>query len=263
MFLNKDQEKLSNEFLSKGYLIKKVHDKNALNLVYSQFEKILKKNIKKSINKSIDHKLNYFHKIIEIKKLNNFKLNLMKKINSNKKFREAYFLLARPYIENLVGNELVMQRRINLSIQLPKDKSALLPVHADTWSGDSPFEVVLWVPLVDCYNTKSMFILPPNKLSIVRKFFKKNNYSSSKNLFNLIKPHVKWINIKYGEILIFNQSLPHGNIVNQESETRWSMNCRFKSLYSPYGDKKLGEFFTPITILGASKAGMEYRFPND
>ena len=39
----------------------------------------------------------------------------------------------------------------------------LLPTHADTWSGDSPFEVVVWVPLVNCYKTKSMYILPPNE----------------------------------------------------------------------------------------------------
>jgi len=36
-----------------------------------------------------------------------------------------------------------------------------LSVHADTWSGDSPYEVVVWLPLVDYYNTKSMYFLPP------------------------------------------------------------------------------------------------------
>ena len=51
------------------------------------------------------------------------------------------------------------------------------------------------------------------------------------------------------------------NIVNKENETRWSMNCRFKSLYSPYGDKKIGEFFEPITLRVASKIGMQYHLP--
>ena len=50
-----------------------------------------------------------------------------------------------------------MQNRINLSIQLPKDKGSLLDTHADTWNGNSPFEIVVWVPLVDCYKTKSMY----------------------------------------------------------------------------------------------------------
>ena len=52
-----------------------------------------------------------------------------------------------------------------------------------------------------------------------------------------------------------------GNIVNTENETRWSMNCRFKSVFTPYGDKKLGEFFEPITLRAASKTGMEYKLP--
>ena len=63
------------------------------------------------------------------------------------------------------------------------------------------------------------------------------------------------------EILIFDQSLPHGNIVNQELETRWSMNCRFKGIFTPYGDKKLGEFFEPISLKAASKFAMKYKLP--
>ena len=55
-----------------------------------------------------------------------------------------------------------MQRRINLSIQMPADDSSLLATHSDVWSGDSPFEVVVWVPLVDVFRTKSMYLLPPS-----------------------------------------------------------------------------------------------------
>ena len=62
-----------------------------------------------------------------------------------------------------------MQSRLNLSIQFPQDKSSLLPVHSDVWSGDSPFETVVWLPLVDCYKTKSMFILPPKKYNKIKK----------------------------------------------------------------------------------------------
>ena len=152
-----------------------------------------------------------------------------------------------------------MQQKINLSIQLPKDSSSLLPLHSDTWSGDSPFETVVWLPLVDCYKTKTMYIIPPNKMSFVNNKLNKN--ISTDILFSKIKKHVKWIDIKYGQMLIFNQNLPHGNIVNKEKETRWSFNCRFKSIFAPYGDKKIGEFFEPITLKPASKIGMIYKYP--
>jgi len=62
-------------------------------------------------------------------------------------------------------------------------------------------------------------------------------------------------------LLIFDQSIPHGNVVNNTKETRWSMNCRFKSVFSPYGDKKLGDFFDPISLKAATKMGMGYVEP--
>jgi len=160
-----------------------------------------------------------------------------------------------------VGNELAMQLRVNLSIQLPNDDSSLLPVHSDTWSGDSPFEVVVWLPLVDCYNTKSMYLLPPKLAENLSDNFKLHAEGSSELLFNAIKDDVKWMKVNYGEVLVFSQIYPHGNQVNQEDETRWSMNCRFKGLFTPYKDKKIGEFFEPITLRPVTKLSMSYKLP--
>jgi sporadic carbohydrate cluster 2OG-Fe(II) oxygenase len=160
-----------------------------------------------------------------------------------------------------VGNELAMQLRVNLSIQFPGDESSLLPVHADTWSGDSPFELVVWLPLVDCYDTKAMYLLSPQNTSELKSRFRKAAGESSDALYQAIKNDVKWLPVRYGEVMLFDQALPHGNIVNKEPETRWSMNCRFKGVFTPYGDKKLGEFFEPITLRAASSMGMAYRLP--
>ena len=90
---------------------------------------------------------------------------------------------------------------------------------------------------------------------------KKGRYRSSKQIFNYIKNKVEFINIKYGEFLIFDQTIPHGNVVNIENETRWSMNCRFKNIFSPYGDKKIGEFFTPITTRATTIIGQNFIYP--
>ena len=64
-----------------------------------------------------------------------------------------------------------MQKGINFSIQLPYDNSSLLTMHADTWSGDSAYEAVIWLPLVNCYKSKSMYILPANKYKIFENIF--------------------------------------------------------------------------------------------
>ena len=164
-------------------------------------------------------------------------------------------------MDAIVGNEIAMQLRVSLSIQLPKDDSSLLPVHADTWSGVSPFETVIWLPLVDCYDTKSMYILPPNKNEILNKLFLDKKIKKSDDLFEVIKKDLIWLDVKYGQVVIFDQSLPHGNIINKENETRWTMNCRFKSIFTPYADKKIGEYYEPITLKAASKRGISYKLP--
>jgi sporadic carbohydrate cluster 2OG-Fe(II) oxygenase len=261
MFLTKEDEELTDEFIKKGYLIFPVADENSLSNINNKFFKFTKSYFKLNDVKSAEFLFNNLHKYLNIEHLNEFRLKLIYEINSSPDFKINYFNLARPYLEKLVGNELVMQTRVNLSIQIPNDDSSLLPVHADTWSGDSPFEVVVWVPLVDCYKTKSMFILPPNKNKKLNENFKISAGESSETLFNNISKDLEWIDIKKGHLLIFNQSLPHGNRVNEEKETRWSMNCRFKSIFTPYGDKKLGEFFEPITLRAASKLGMDYKYP--
>lgn len=258
MFFNNEEQIVSKDFLSNGFIVKKIKDIKSLNfisnLVTKKSSQLINKNKKNNF-------LDNFHQYTKVKDLNKIRLNLYRSLNMTKNFREHYYNLSKHYLDILVGNELVMQNKVNLSIQLPGDNSSLLPLHSDTWSGDSPFEIVVWLPLVDCYKTKSMYILKPSSAAKLYANFTKNNKLDSDKIFNKIKKDLTWIDIKYGEVLIFNQSLPHGNVVNKEAETRWSLNCRFKSLFSPYGDKKLGEFFEPITIKVATQIGLNYKSP--
>ena len=145
--------------------------------------------------------LNNIHKKIKPNNLNNFRLKIIKDINNNREIRKLYYNISKSFLDILVGNELSMQLRINLSIQLPEDESSLLPVHSDVWSGDSPFETVVWLPLVNCYKTKSMFILPHSKYGKINKLFKEGKNNSTEKIFKKIKKHLSWINIKYGNVL--------------------------------------------------------------
>mgnify|MGYP003956084111 CR=1 FL=1 len=262
-FKETSENKISEEFKKKGYLILKTDSKKSIDYLRDRLIANIEKSCKlkyKSSN-SKESFLNNFHNKIKPNQLNNIRLKIINSINKDKNFKKNYFLSAKKILYTIVGNELSMQTRINLSIQIPEDNSSLLPLHSDVWSGDSPFEVVIWIPLVNCYKTKGMYILPPKDYKKVEKNFSKYSGKSSKDFFNKIKKYVKWLKVDYGEILIFNQGLPHGNIVNSELETRWSMNCRFKSVFSPYGDKKIGEFFEPITLKAASEIGIKYNFP--
>ncbi len=260
-FLIDKEKDITSQYLTQGYYIGPVADKGALSWIHNSFLHIVKEELNIIDEDNAEPILDFVHQKISIPELNNFRLNVIKKINQLPDFRKKYFQIAKPYLDMLVGNELAMQVKVNLSIQCPDDDSSLLPTHADTWSGDSPFEVVVWVPLVNCYKTKSMYILPPDENEKLNKNFTSMAGAHSEDLYQSIKDKVDWINIDYGNVMLFNNSLPHGNRVNMESETRWSMNCRFKGIFSPYWDKKLGSFFEPITLRAASSSGMNYKLP--
>ena len=261
-FINKEESKVSKSFIKKGFFIFDIKDKKNLNRIKKTIVKISKDWINKKYKKKIKNfSLDKTHELIKVKDLNSFRLHVYEKINSYKWFSQAYFSIAKKYLYIVCGNELVMQKKCNLSIQLPKDDSSILPLHSDVWVGDSEYEIVFWLPLVNVYNTKSMFILP-NEINnkFAKKFFK---YKSSDKLFRAVKPNLKWLKIDYGQGLLFTQNIMHGNVENQETETRWSFNCRFKAIFSPYRDKRIGIFFKPITMKPVTKLGMLYKYPNE
>ena len=260
-FFKKDELELVEQFVRDGYVIVPADDRAALDQIQNAFVEGASGLL--SVEKPKDAKafLDSIHTRVTVEKLNEFRLALFNQFNAFPWARKNYFAAARRYLEILVGNELAMQKRINLSIQLPKDSSSLLPVHSDVWSGDSPFEFVVWIPLVDCFKTKSMFFLPPAENEVYSAKMGENPKQSAEDLYKSIEPHLKWLEIPYGHVLIFSHIMMHGNRVNVESATRWSMNCRFKGLFTPYWDKRLGDFFEPITLRPASRLGMEYKLP--
>ena len=261
MFISDKEKKISDQYLKQGYVIQDIEDMDYLNWIRDFYCKIITKALSKLNENRSENILNKIHKYISIADLNKFRLDIINKINSDKNFRKNFYKISKSLIDIVVGNEVVMQLRVSLSIQLPKDDSSLLPVHADTWTGVSPFETVVWLPLVDCYKTKSMFILPPPKNEILSKLFSDKKVKKSEDVYKAIEKDLIWLDVKYGQVVIFDHSLPHGNIINKENETRWSMNCRFKSIFTPYADKRIGEYYEPITLKAASKRGISYQLP--
>lgn len=249
------------EFMSRGYT-KFGGDRHLLGELRQELFLIARELIdvpRDSTWDSPDYLLNNIHKLVPRFDLNELRINIIRMLNSSERFdfKQAVFMLAKCELFSLVGNELAIQKRVNLSIQMPDDNSSILPLHADSWSGDSFFEVVVWVPLVDCYETKSMFLVQredyePDKVISA-------SAENRKIYLKSLQTKYKHLSVDFGELLVFDQNLPHGNVVNRESTSRWSLNCRFKSLLSPYAEKKLGEFFEPLIVRPVTKLGLELR----
>ena len=268
-FQTKKEEELCSEFLKSGYIIKKINQKK-LDEVSTKIRKFITQNklIKTKINHLTNQDLfNNIHKFINKKNLNYIRLKIIKDLNKDDEIKKVIYKMSKEYLDTIVGNELAIQKTLNLSIQLPQDNSSLLDIHSDTFSGESPFQVVLWIPLVNVQKTKSMFILPKKESE---KEIKKLKQYKSSGFIGVYKKNIKklkWLKINYGEILIFSPNILHGNTINKTNESRLSLNIRFKNLLSPYNevkgnDRKLGYFYFPLNVKPATKIGLKFKYPN-
>ncbi len=261
-FFDESEVKLINQFLQRGYVIANIDNIKPLDQIRFNLCQIVADFLGDSKPTNIDSYLNNIHVKVGSADINELRLNVFSKLNSETWFRQAYYSCAKYHLDILVGNELAMQKKINLSVQMPNDTSSVLPIHADVWAGDSPYEVVLWIPFVDVSRSKSMFILPQAENDKHMVEIESQSITSAEDIMEKVEPDLKWLDIRYGQCLLFSQNILHGNITNTEKTTRWSMNCRFKSIFSPYADKRLGEFFDPITIRPATLMGARYNLPN-
>jgi sporadic carbohydrate cluster 2OG-Fe(II) oxygenase len=262
-FTSEDDDRIGRAFAERGYVIAPAEDRAALDAIRDLLADTAARHL--GVTRPLDAGafLDSIAANVDVDHLNDLRLAIIDALASATWFRAAYFASARTLVERIVGNELAMQRSLGLSIQLPNDESSLLPLHSDAWSEDSPYEVVLWIPFVDCLRTKSMFLLPPSadRLWRARMAEFSGPGAGVEALYRAVEPELEWLEIPYGNVLVFTHTMMHGNRVNVEPTTRWSINIRFKGLFTPYSDKQLGDFFDPITLRPASRVGLGYKLP--
>lgn len=263
-FISQQETTLAEEFLRQGFIVRDAENQEALEEIRRQVIAKTCEHLGTDYPQDETSFLNNLHGILPVDKLNDLRLAVYNDLNAQPWLLPSYFALGKGYIESLAGSELAMQRKVNVSIQMPDDSSSLLEIHSDAFSGETPFQLVQWVPLVDVFDTKAMFYLPPDVNKTVASDMKQLAEKSGMDaVFDRVREDLNWVPVPYGKILIFTPNSLHGNIINREPETRWSMNCRFTGLFTPYTsvEKNLGNFYAPITPKVVSRIGMNYKAP--
>jgi len=262
-FISASEQELINIFLSEGYLISEVADKAMLDQLRREIVAAGSQYMGITLPDDESEFLNQIHQRVTPEQINPFRLAMYRGLNGHSWFRPTYFKLGRHIVETLVGNELAMQNRINFSIQMPNDRTSLLDIHADVFAGETPYQVVQWLPLVDVSGTKSMFVLPRAKSEAIVSRLPDFKNGGMRELFEEVKRDLIWLDVPYGKVVVFTPNILHGNVLNDERTTRWSLNCRFTGLLTPYGsaEKSLGSFYLPITPRPVTKIGTEYKQP--
>ena len=261
-------EKYIKKFIKDGYVISKIENRKNFNLIQDLVFNSIKKHLKLKKKISKKNLFNNLHKYINSKDVNNLRVRIYNELNNKKNLINLYFSLAEKGIETIVGSELASQSKINFSIQIPYDETSKLEMHADSLSGESKFQVVLWVPLVDVSSNKSMYIFNKKLSEKTINKMEKLKYSGLNSVYEKNKNKKKFLKVKNGEYLIFSPNLLHGNVTNTTKETRISMNSRFKNLFSNYVDKtkfgkRLGYFYEPLKIKPVTKFSLNFKIPNE
>ena len=139
-----------------------------------------------------------------------FNTDAPKIIIKENKFMDLYRELISDLKKNLFDdNYIVYQKKPTLRVHLPNNLSTG-SYHRDSEYGHSKNEINFWLPLVDSKNTATLHI---------EDSFMSENY--------------KAIDVKYGEIIVFDSSLKHGTEINVENYTRVSFDFRIMK-YSEY-----------------------------
>ncbi len=244
-------ENFFDNFLEKGYCIQKVEN--------IEFLKLLETKLKETLECD---KLENIHQKISIENINKKRINCFREINKIKDWEKRFFSISSSKISNLLGPDISIQSKLNLSIQMPRDFSSILNLHTDALSGQSVFEIVLWLPLTRAFETNSMYIFSREKTNQILNQLQNSETIGMNKLYEKYKEHANYLKLNFGECLIFSPTLFHGNTLNQTNITRVSINCRFKNLFSHEpnnGERRLGSFYKVLNISPVTRIGLEYR----
>lgn len=245
---------LKKQFIKKGYI--------QFNSSSTQFFNELEDVVCNFFNCSPEELTN-IHNQFNVNELNDQRIKLFRKINNTKNWEEKYYKIFIKPLNELVGNEISIQNKLNLSIQFPHDSLSQVPMHTDRAGGQSLYEVVAWLSLTDAKKTASMYITSPETTKSILKDLPKYEDKGLQLLEKKYLKEFKFLNVKKGDAVIFSSNLYHGNVVNKERKTRISVNCRFKNLWSPefkkYPNERVtGSFYKPLSISPVSSFGLSF-----
>lgn len=239
-------------FNSNYYSLFQVSDKQAYFKLRNSLISIIRDEIFSLTGRKFNDSIHNLHNILPLDLVNSVRYNSYLRFNSTV-LHEELFYLYQFFATHYFGQDVAVQKLVNLSIVPPNDSSSIIPFHSDINTGESLYQVVVWIPFTDCIENDSVFIVGYEESMYIHKMLPLYNTPCSPSLLS-IQDSLKtkrYVPVMKGELLFFSPILYHGSDVNTTSRTRISINFRIKSLFSPYTHhpchgKGLNEFFIPI-----------------
>lgn len=243
------------KFYKEGFIITDVEDQQGLRALRTEIVNYTKKLIGETSNIDEEEFLNKFHeRNIPEFEINEIRKKLVFDLSLEGKFNKRIFELIKNTLNELLGADILGQKTANFSIQSPNQEN-IIPVHRDA-PVNSQFELVVWLPLVDVFKTKSMFLL--NKVESIKALSEfKDQENGYQKYCDFAEKKASYASVTFGKVLLFQPNCGHGANINTENETRWTINIRYKHMFTPFGEKNPLNFFDIIKLSPLSKIALE------
>ena len=245
---------ISTEFSKNGYAIVTADRQEALLKVKQiVFEK--SKEVFDYDGEDADWFFDNFHSLdISTEELNTKRIEIIQYCTDSTNVNELIFEAFQQPIFELLGRDIMVQKVTNLVIQPPGDLNTSEP-HRDTPT-DSYYSIVIWVPMTDSYGTKTLNILNLEQSNDAFDMIQNNpdNWTSPQSS---VLENGNAVEVPFGSAIILWPHLYHGSKVNEEKETRWTLNIRYINAFAPKGHKNPFDYFKLLCLSPLTQLALE------
>ena len=135
-------------------------------------------------------------------------------------------------VETLCGKELFIQRRAHTIFNVPGKEQAKQWPHYEMMSGVSPFTYVLWAPFHDLEDDGGVYYIDREASLEVMKKEQAEGLVNGPTVLNMMEKQ-KPPRLKFGEAVVFNPFILHGNVTFNSKFARIACSVRFQSCSKP------------------------------
>ena len=135
-------------------------------------------------------------------------------------------------VESLCGKELFIQRRATIIMNVPGEGQAKQWPHYELMSGISPFTYVIWAPLHDLEDKSGAYYIDQKESLEIMKKEQAAGLVNGPTVLNMMQ-NQKPTPLKFGQAIIFNPFILHGNVTFNSKFARIASGVRFQSYNKP------------------------------
>ena len=208
-----------------GYAVIRVEDMKLFTKLRDSF--IEKINISNGSGKNIDSLRKAMANMSKAE-INKSMIDILKFTNLSEMMIKSFPKLTK----SLCGKKLFIQRRATVIMNVPGKGQAKQWPHYELMSGISPFMYIIWAPLHDIEEMSGAFYIERKESLKIMKKEERAGLVNGPTALSMMKSQ-KPLQLKFGEAIIFNPFILHGNVTFNSKFARIASGVRFQSYNKP------------------------------